>query len=256
MDLASVRHTWETLGRLDPLWAVLTSRRFKYNRWEPEAFFETGRREIEAVLEYIDQLGIALVRGRALDFGCAVGRLSQSLGDYFQEVIGLDISAPMLERARIYNRHGDRCRYVLNTADHLHQFGDDTFDFVYSNITLQHIPPEHAKNYISEFFRVLRPGGVALFQIPASAAVTPRTLAGMYRRFRLTVFAPIKRWSNVLRGIPVIDSYPVPRATVEALIQAGGAELRDTVEDTAQIAPPYPTAGKLWQSFRYCAVKK
>ena len=256
MSLANVQRTWETLGRKDPFWAVLTIRRFKHNRWDPEAFFEHGRREIRAVMDYVGRLGLDLKPGRALDFGCGVGRLTQSLGDHFQEVVGLDISEPMVELARQHNRHGGRCRYVVNTRDDLELFEDDSFDFIYSNITLQHIPPEHSVNYVAEFFRILRPGGAVIFQLPAACAVAEGTWSGRWRRFRLRCLVPIKKRWKMLRGIPVIESYPVPRATVEQLILSGGAELVDTVEDTAVDSPPFATAGKRWQSFRYCAVKR
>jgi len=104
MDLEDLRTTWEKLGRRDPFWAVLTLRRCKHNRWEPEAFFETGRREVEEALAYVRGLGVELRFGRALDFGCGVGRLCRALGERFDEVVGVDIAASMLDVARQHNR--------------------------------------------------------------------------------------------------------------------------------------------------------
>ena len=44
-----------------------------------------------------------------------------------------------------------------------------TFDFIYSNITLTHIPQEVAiEAYIRDFVRVLKPNGYMLFQLPTS----------------------------------------------------------------------------------------
>ena len=42
-------------------------------------------------------------RDRALDFGCGVGRLTRALGDRFDAVVGVDISAGMVEQARRLN---------------------------------------------------------------------------------------------------------------------------------------------------------
>jgi hypothetical protein len=42
-----------------------------------------------------------------------------------------------------------------------------SFDFIYSDIALQHIPPDQSRAYIAEFLRVLRPGGLAVFQLTA-----------------------------------------------------------------------------------------
>jgi len=245
MGLSDVQATWEKLGRRDPFWAVLTLRPCKHNRWEPGAFFETGRREVEEALAHVRGLGVELRFGRALDFGCGVGRLCRALGERFDEVVGLDIAAPMLDVARRHNRHGDRCRFVLNTRGDLGLFGEGTFDFVYSNITLQHVPPEHSTRYVAEFFRVLRPGGVALFQMPAGEATGDRTPAGRWRRWRRRHVAPWRKRIRRLLGIPVIDNYPVARETVESVIASAGAELLDVAPDAS--------AGRGWESYRYCA---
>ena len=76
----------------------------------------------------------------------------------------------MIKLAGEYNSHGDRCRYYVNDSDDLKLLEDNTFDFIYSNIVLQHMKPEYSKRYIREFLRVLAPGGVLVFQIPSEPA--------------------------------------------------------------------------------------
>jgi SAM-dependent methyltransferase len=73
----------------------------------------------------------------------------------------------MINLARRYNQYGDRCAYFLNQSDSLSAFEDNSWDFIYSNIVLQHMRPEYSKRYIRDFIRILRPGGIVLFQIPA-----------------------------------------------------------------------------------------
>ena len=73
----------------------------------------------------------------------------------------------MLAKAEACNKFGPRCRYLLNENPDLRAFSDASFDLVYSNIVLQHMPPEAAKAYVSEFLRVLAPGGLAMFEIPS-----------------------------------------------------------------------------------------
>ena len=46
-------------------------------------------------------------------------------------------------------------------------FANDRFDFIYSLMVLQQIPPEIAKHYIAEFMRVLSPGGLMVIQQPS-----------------------------------------------------------------------------------------
>jgi SAM-dependent methyltransferase len=85
----------------------------------------------------------------------------------------------MIAEANKYNRQGDRCRYVLNDRSNLAVFPDNSFDFIYSSIVLQHMRPEYSKAYMREMVRVLSPGGVVVFQLPAKLRtnVSPRTAA-------------------------------------------------------------------------------
>jgi 2-polyprenyl-3-methyl-5-hydroxy-6-metoxy-1,4-benzoquinol methylase len=83
MGLDHVRKVYEQVGRDDPFYAVLTHHGFRGGRWDPEAFFQTGRDEIKGVMEYVASLPWELSRGLALDFGCGVGRLTQALAEEF-----------------------------------------------------------------------------------------------------------------------------------------------------------------------------
>jgi len=173
MELGELQRNWEEFGRIDPLWAILTDPSKKNNRWDPQEFFATGEAEIECLMDHVATLPLSQRRGRALDFGCGVGRLTQALSKYFEQCIGVDIAPSMIELAQEYNRFGDRCQYYVNAADDLRLFEDGRFDFVYSNIVLQHIPPEYSARYIRDFVRVLTPGGMAVFQLPSEVAHGP-----------------------------------------------------------------------------------
>ena len=127
--LASVKNTFEALGRDDPLYAVLSRKGLRNNRWDPDEFFDEGKKEIANVMAYLERLDLAVGRHRALDFGCGVGRLSQALADHFDRVIGVDISESMIERAHEYNRHGDRVRYLVNTTENIEDLESATCDF-------------------------------------------------------------------------------------------------------------------------------
>ena len=89
--LDRVKKQWTTLGKVDPLWAILSRPGKKGGGWEQSAFFETGAAEIGAVLSTAKALW-PLRFGMAIDFGCGVGRLSQALAAHFQRVIGVDVA--------------------------------------------------------------------------------------------------------------------------------------------------------------------
>ncbi len=79
MNIRDLRQDWDAFGKNDPMWAILTAPGKRGNKWQAEEFFETGGREIEELMKYVQSLGVSLSRRRALDFGCGVGRLTQAV---------------------------------------------------------------------------------------------------------------------------------------------------------------------------------
>ena len=239
MSLDVVRETFEKLGRDDPLYGVLTDHKRRHNKWDPAEFFETGVKEIAGVMAYLEAQQLTIARGAVLDFGCGVGRLSQALALHFERVTGVDIADTMIENARKFNQHGDRVRYVVNTVDDLSRLESASFDFVYTNITLQHMPPEAATKYIQEFFRLLKPGGHTVFQVPSGPEYTPGSLSGAWYTFRRRHW---RRFWKAIRGRATYEMHYIPRPRVEQIITAAGGRLLDTVAVSGS------------ENYRYCAV--
>jgi SAM-dependent methyltransferase len=252
-SLSRIKRQWEALGREDPLWGVLSDPAKRGNRWDVEEFFRTGRAEIASILADVERKGVALRRGSALDFGCGVGRLTQALAEQFREVHGVDVAESMVAGARRHNRHGDRCAYHVNAEDRL-PFDPGRFDLVLSVITLQHMPARLAATYIVDFVRVLAPGGVAFFQMPA----TPVEVAGdggawrhLRRRLRRALPDPVR---TLLRGASLalsrrrpFEMHGLPRAAVEGLLDRAGARVVAVTPDAS--------AGEGWTSFRYLVTR-
>jgi 2-polyprenyl-3-methyl-5-hydroxy-6-metoxy-1,4-benzoquinol methylase len=245
MRLSRTKKHWDKFARTDPFWAVLTDASKRGNQWTVEEFFQTGIEAVDAEIKGVLMKHPTMRFGRALDFGCGVGRLTQALARHFDRVTGIDISDQMLDLARQHNRHGPRVEYALNTRPDLSQWPDNTFDFVYSIITLQHMEPVYARRYIAEFVRVAAPGGVILFQIPAVAERARRP-------FTLWPDTLVKRLIRDLRrkygGNPLMEMYAIPRPEVEALLTNAGATLLNTYR--------YDAAGDKLHSWGYLARKR
>jgi SAM-dependent methyltransferase len=178
---------WEDLGRVDPLWAVLSAPSRRHGGWDSTEFFASGVRHVTGLMKTAERLGLPKRRETALDFGCGLGRLTRALAEHFDSCVGVDISEAMVSQARAWHRDCPSCHFEVNTSGHLQAFGDASFDFVCSRYVLQHLPSnQHVRTYLHEFLRVLRPGGLAVFQLPRRVPLLRRIQPGrrIYRLLR------------------------------------------------------------------------
>lgn len=223
MSLENLRRNWDGLGRVDPLWAILARPERLGGGWEGDEslFFATGKATVDGILDVLDRQGLRPSHlDRALDFGCGVGRLTQALVPHVKRVDGVDIAASMIDLARQYNKFPGRAFYHLNSASNLRLFNDGSFNLLVSVIVLQHIPNSLKRQYLAEFVRVLRPGGLAIFTVPSHgdlslegiARRTPNSLQNIYRRRRYGYES-------------VIEFHPLRRRAVEAVIIEAGGEV-------------------------------
>jgi cyclopropane fatty-acyl-phospholipid synthase-like methyltransferase len=161
-DVDKLRKGWNRRAKDNPFYYILTKPEFVHSP-DAEIFFRSGEKEISELLSSVDTLGLKLGKKTALDFGCGVGRLTLALAKYFDGCVGVDVSDQMITFARGFNKFPNKVTYLLNLEPDLSVFETSTFDFVVSLGVLQHIPPELQRRYIADFARILRPGGVAVF---------------------------------------------------------------------------------------------
>ncbi len=96
---------------------------------------------------------------KILDVGTGTGFLSLSLAELGHEVVGIDLAEGMISAARkIAKERGLDLDLVTGDAESL-DFVDESFDAVVSRWVLWTLP--HPEKAISEWMRVLRPGGRA-----------------------------------------------------------------------------------------------
>ena len=266
MDIKDLQKNWNEGGKRNAFLAVQWLPEKIRNKWHADEFFETGRREAESVMAWLRSLGLTIPKGRALDFGCGPGRLTQALAAHFDEVAGVDIAPSMLKLAAKHNKVGSRCRYYLNDNPDLRLFGDSSFQFILSVIVLQHMKPDYAKSYIREFLRVVSGKGIVVFQMPTERIANPPRIDasiwadpddnGFLARVKSTIKTVVPGFA--LRSYhkwrygdptnePIFEMYGIPRDEIEQLIaQSGGKVLA---------AVPHPGGGVEWRGFQYCVVK-
>lgn len=262
MKLTELQRHWNGMGEVDPLFAILTRPGKKGNRWQREEFLETGRGAVQLILDWISSTGTQLRHGRALDFGCGAGRLTQALCQHFQYVDGVDIARSMLDKARAWNACPHRCTYHHNEQPDLQLFPSGEFDFICTLITLQHMEPDFAVGYIREFARLLAPGGVLVFQVPDSLAQqppqsTPAAPSLPRPKFLRTprIIKKLKQWLDARRDKPGyfvgkseefwMEMHCVPEARVVQTLRECGLDVAAIQRDQS--------AGEHFVSKRYMA---
>lgn len=243
MSLRAVRRQWTMLGEQDPFWAIITAAGKENNGWDVDEFFSTGVAEIERVMQYVARQHTLPRRARALDFGCGAGRLSQALASHFDSVCGVDIAPPMIALAEKHNRFPGRVEYRMNNRPDLSLFPSGHFDFIYSNITLQHMRPRLCRRYLKEMVRLLAPEGALLFQLPTHFR---RREGWLRERFLQMLYSQF--WWLFRRPHRYLEMHGASRMRVEKLVAQAGGRILDT--------QPNENAGPDWHSLSYLVVRR
>jgi SAM-dependent methyltransferase len=237
MNIDEAQKNWDELGKTDPMWAVLSDPEKKGGKWDPVEFFQTGVGQIDAVFAELESLKIPVAREVALDFGCGVGRLTQALAGRFTEAHGVDIAPSMVEQAQRFNRFPDRCHYYVNSRSDLTLLGERRFDFICSYIALQHIEPRYAREYLKEFLRLLRPGGVLTFQL-----LEPTLLRSLVPRFIVALARRVKHASRAY-----LPAFGIREKAVTRLIRDAGCNLLKVRRE--------PTDTRRWMALTFIVSK-
>lgn len=160
-----------------------------------------------------------------VDLGCATGNSMRALEKRFRSarVVGIDLSRPMLERARAKRGWFSRSSFVQADARAL-PLADRSVDVVFSNLLLPWI--SDPASLAGEVARVLRDGGVFAF-----ATFGPDSLSELRAA-----------WEG-LDELEHVHRFPDMHDVGDALVRAG---LRDPVLDVDRLAISYDRVERLF----------
>ncbi len=229
------KRQWDTLGEVDPLWAMTGTNR--HGGWDEELFFRTGDQQVAGVMCDIERIGRPAGREAVLDFGCGVGRLTRAFQAQFNEYVGLDISDSLIAKARAFHAHLPRAHFAVSVGDRL-SLPDERFDLVYCWGVLQHVPERAVVlRLLGEFVRVLRQDGLLIF-------------SAVYHIKRLYRLQPRRRVYALLKKLNVPDHilynrlklYPqsvhfIPQSVILSHLRSLGARVLEVRQDSAPESP-------------------
>lgn len=157
---------WDEASPLNMLHGSFTPGRFDYFR---AVLARTAR----------DPAGL-----RVVDIGCGGGFLAEEFARLGCQVVGVDPSPVSISTAR---RHADSSglaiEYFVGVGERL-PLDDETFDIAYCCDVLEHV--SDLQQVISETARVLKPGGIYLFDTINRTAVSKLLLIKLAQEWRPT----------------------------------------------------------------------
>lgn len=197
-----------------------------YRQWAPT--YDEPRNGLFDVDEpIVHEILDAQSVGLALDAACGTGRFAAYLAERRHQVIGVDSSPDMLDRARQRVPEGE---FLLGELQQL-PLPDDAVDLIVSGLALSHVPA--LGPVMAEFARVLRPGGSLVISDthpgliirgsvvkalgPAGEPGLVRTYrhsAGDFLRAALPVGLQVKRCEEPQSGSGNQSPPPAPEITV------------------------------------------
>ncbi|AIF70061.1 hypothetical protein PAP_08365 [Palaeococcus pacificus DY20341] len=130
------------------------------------------KKRMEELTPYLSQ--ILQQKGRVLDLACGVGGFSFFFEELGHEVVGLDISDFLLEKAKRYAKEkNSKVEFVKGDAREL-PFKDESFDYVvFLGNSIVHFTPTELNQVFKEIKRVLKHWGQFILNYNDMRAVLP-----------------------------------------------------------------------------------
>jgi 2-polyprenyl-6-hydroxyphenyl methylase / 3-demethylubiquinone-9 3-methyltransferase len=209
--------------------------------WDDDAFLSVLRTALNpARFGYFrqvltEQLQMDPVGKAALDVGCGGGLLAEEFARLGCKVTGIDPSEQSLQTARTHAKHsGLEIDYRQGVGEEL-PFPGSSFDIIYCCDVLEHV--SDLDRVIAETARVLRPGGVYLYDTINRTLLSKLVVIKLLQEWRWSSLAPpnLHAW----------DMFVKPEE-LRILLERHGLQQRDLI-GMRPAANPLALLLLLWQ---------
>jgi 2-polyprenyl-3-methyl-5-hydroxy-6-metoxy-1,4-benzoquinol methylase len=229
-----VKEQWTALGNTEPYWSVLSANEYKSDviHESRDEFYSSGKSILDFLTHVAHRNEVIIPRGSCFELGCGVGRITAHIASNFSHVIAADISSGNLDLCRNYLSS----MRISNVRTVLFETPSDIniitpFDVFISFIVLQHNPPPVQYYLLDKIFSQLKPGGLALFQLPT---------------YHFNYSYAIKDHLNSLK--PIMDMHCLPMRCVMELFRKHDFSVLEILKDS--------WAGAGFHSHTFFAIKR
>ncbi len=163
VELDDMKVYWDACARHN------AKRHIATDDWESEdVFHKCGERDLGNLLSNLDKEYLKTGNKRALEIGCGIGRMLKPFAIQYPDlkIFGVDVSEEMVRKGRQRLKEIENVELMRTSGKDLRLFEDNSFNFVYSYVVLQHIPRKFVHNYFNEVSRILDEKGFFVFQMP------------------------------------------------------------------------------------------
>jgi SAM-dependent methyltransferase len=172
--IGRIGEAWTAMGKDRPYYSVLSGPEFlpdNINETSEEHFWQTGFEEASQIEAILSRHGVYRKDlETCVEYGCGLGRVTFPLSRIAKKVHAYDISTNHLAIAKMHAEKSNIKNIKFEHVDgDIFHTGLQSCDFFYSRIVFQHNPPPLIAILIKLSLKALRPGGIAIFQVPTYA---------------------------------------------------------------------------------------
>jgi SAM-dependent methyltransferase len=217
-------YAWKRMGEVEPYYGVKPESVYLKRNLDEEAraeFFRSGEEQVEEMLRIIrEHFDPNFTPSRALDYGCGVERVLVPLARRVKDVVGCDVSPPMLKESKANCDRYGLTNVSYATADDRLSAVQGTYEFIFSNAVFQHINPDRVDMIVESLLDRLEHGGICVLGFVIDTPLLRR----------------IARWTK--RSVPLVDQF-----VTRVLDRLGGVEVLES-----HVYPLERLAGRLMEA--------
>lgn len=168
---------WQFLAKKNPNYYIFSDEAISKSESD---YRKSGQDDVQNIITGDPALAGILRNSKiCLEMGCGNGRMTEFLAKEFSYVFAVDISQEMLDLARKRLAGYNNIDFIQSDGTKFN-LPDESIDFVFSYLVLQHFPTKKmVKKTLEEFYRLLKIGGTAKIQVRGRQA-----FGGILRYFK------------------------------------------------------------------------